>query len=142
MPEYVAQIREIHREILRYATLEPELPTWSVIRKGIAVSEMGKGSSARETSGTEKGASEEKEKAAVHLKRRSETEADEPKAKIVRFFFCYRELLIRSRNASSAVRFAGSKLARVWVECHCCAPPKNTKLLGTDCYSLFAFLRH
>ena len=114
MPEYVAQVREAHSDsgILKYATLDPELPTWSAIRK-----ELSKGSwdlggptqayskpTGKEKSMVyneqsqkwekapgpakppvpEKGEVEEKEKdkeKAVHLKRRSETEADEPKAK-------------------------------------------------------------
>ena len=113
MPEYVAQVREAHRGILRYATLDPELPTWSVIRKELAKKQWDLGGptqayskpTGREKSMVynersqkwekapvptkppvpEKTESEEKEKnkekAAVHLKRRSETEAGEPKAK-------------------------------------------------------------
>ena len=34
MPEYVRQVRENHIAILRYATLEPELPRWAFLRKG------------------------------------------------------------------------------------------------------------
>ena len=35
MPGYVAKVREVHKGILRYATLDPELPTWTEIRKGL-----------------------------------------------------------------------------------------------------------
>ena len=35
MPEYVRQVREIHYAILRYATLDPELPRWAFLRKGL-----------------------------------------------------------------------------------------------------------
>ena len=35
MPEYVRQVRENHCAILRYATLEPELPRWAFLRKGL-----------------------------------------------------------------------------------------------------------
>ena len=35
MPEYVRQVRENHIAILRYATLEPELPRWAFLRKGL-----------------------------------------------------------------------------------------------------------
>ena len=35
MPEYVAKVREVHKSILRCATLDPELPTWSEVRKGL-----------------------------------------------------------------------------------------------------------
>ena len=35
MPEYVRQVRENHCAILRYATLEPELPRWAFLQKGI-----------------------------------------------------------------------------------------------------------
>ena len=112
MPEYVRQVREVHCGILRYATVDPELPRWSFIRKGLSeqhwdlagptqaysrptgreksmvyndqtskwekapepvkLPEPGKGEF------TEKEAKADK---AVQLKRRSETEGDEPKAK-------------------------------------------------------------
>ena len=107
-PEYVAQIREKHQESLRWATLDPQLPTWTEIRKGMrrttrwdlgtplqAYSKpTGKEKSMvfdeqsekwipapvqPKISVSEKGESKEGEKAAVHLKRRSETGADEPK---------------------------------------------------------------
>ena len=35
MPEYVRQVRENHCAILRYATLDPELPRWAFLRKGL-----------------------------------------------------------------------------------------------------------
>ena len=35
MPEYVRQVRENHIAILRYATLEPEIPRWAFLRKGL-----------------------------------------------------------------------------------------------------------
>ena len=111
MPEYVRQVRENHIAILRFATLEPELPRWAFLRKGLfdrkgdlldpltqaysrptgkeksmvfndqtqrwepePVEELtpGKGES------TEKQETSEK---AVKLKRRSETEGEEPQAK-------------------------------------------------------------
>ena len=115
MPECVAQVRETHRGILLYATLDPELPTWSVIRKELAKRQWDLGGptqayskpTGREKSMVyneqsqiwekppvpakppvpEKGEPEEKEKdkekAVMHLKRRSETEADEPKPRRV-----------------------------------------------------------
>ena len=111
MPEYVRQVRENHIAILRFATLEPELPRWAFLRKGLfdrkgdlldrmtqaysrptgkersmvfndqtqkwepePVEEPtpGKGESTEKQEKTEKG---------VKLKRRSETEGDEPQAK-------------------------------------------------------------
>ena len=36
MPEYVNQVRKAHEGILSFATLDPELPKWSVIRKELA----------------------------------------------------------------------------------------------------------
>ena len=36
MPEYVRQVRETHCAILRYATVDPELPRWAFIRKGLS----------------------------------------------------------------------------------------------------------
>ena len=109
MPEYVAQIREKHQESLRWATLDPQLPTWTVIRKGMRRSRWDLGTPLQayskptgkeksmvfdeqsekwipapvqpKISVPEKGESKDGEKAAVHLKRRSETGADEPKAK-------------------------------------------------------------
>ena len=112
MPEYVHQVREAHCGILRYATLEPELPKWSVVRRGLSSQHWDLGGptqayskpTGREKSMVyndqaskwekapvpeklpepEKGKSAEKEKnvdKAAQLKRRSETETDEPKAK-------------------------------------------------------------
>ena len=109
MPEYVAQIREKHQESLRWATLDPELPTWTEMRKGMRRNRWDLGGPLQayskptgkekpmvldeqsqkwipapvqpKTSVPEKGESKDGEKAAVHLKRRSETGADEPKAK-------------------------------------------------------------
>ena len=112
MPEYVRQVREAHCGILRYATLEPELPRWSFVRKGLSSQHWDLGGptqaysrpTGREESMVyndqslrwekvpvperlpepEKGPSVEKEEhadKAVQLKRRSETETEEPKAK-------------------------------------------------------------
>ena len=111
MPEYVRQVRENHIAILRFATLEPALPRWAFLRKGFSdrkgdlldhmaqaysrptgkeksmvfndqtqkwepepVEEPtpGKGESTEKQEKTEKGAK---------LKRRSETEGEEPQAK-------------------------------------------------------------
>ena len=99
------------KTILKYATLDPELLTWSVIRKRLIKKRWDLGGPMQayakptgkeksmvyneqsqrwekapvpeKPSVPEKGEPEEKEieKAAVHLKRRSETETDEPKAK-------------------------------------------------------------
>ena len=106
---HVAQIREKHQESLRWATLDPQLPTWTEIRKGMRRTRWDLGTPLQayskptgkeksmvfdeqsekwipapvqpKTSGPEKGESKDGEKAAVHLKRRSEIGADEPKAK-------------------------------------------------------------
>ena len=113
MPEYVRQVRENHIAILRYATLDPELPRWAFLRKGLSdkkwdllgpltqaysrptgreksmvfndqaqqwekapepveIPAPGKGESTEKQEKTEK---------AVKLKRRSETEGEEPQAK-------------------------------------------------------------
>ena len=111
MPEYVRQVRETHCAILRYATLDPELPRWAFLRKGLADQQWdlaGPTQAYSRPTGREKsliyndqtlkwekapepmnlpdpgkGESTEETKAAkaVQLKRRSETEGDEPKAK-------------------------------------------------------------
>ena len=113
MPEYVRQVRQNHMAILRYATLDPELPRWAFLRKGLSsqkwdlvgpltqaysrptgreksmiyndqtqkwekapepvdVPAPGKGDSTQK---------QEKAEKAVQLKRRSETEGEEPQAK-------------------------------------------------------------
>ena len=111
MPEYVRQVRENHIAILRFATLEPELPRWAFLRKGLfdrkgdlldpltqAYSRpTGKEKSMVFNDQTQhwepepveeptpgKGESTEKQETtekAVKLKRRSETEGEEPQAK-------------------------------------------------------------
>ena len=109
MPEYVRQVREVHCGILRYATVDPELPRWSFIRKGLSSQDWDLGGPTQaysrptgreksmvyndQTSKWEKapepeklpepgkGETTEKEAnvdTAVQLKRRSETETDEP----------------------------------------------------------------
>ena len=113
MPEYVRQVRENHIAILRYATLDPELPRWAFLRKGLSdkkwdlvgpLTQAYSRPTGREKSmvynnqtqqwekapelvdnpapgkgeSTEKQAKTEK---AVQLKRRSETEGEEPQAK-------------------------------------------------------------
>ena len=112
MPEYVRQVREVHCAILRYATVDPELPRWAFIRKGLSEQHWdlaGPTQAYSRPTGREKsmvyndqtqkwekalepvnlpdpgkGETTEKEAKAdkaVQLKRRSETEGDEPKAK-------------------------------------------------------------
>ena len=113
MPEYVRQVRENHSAILRHATLEPELPRWAFLRKGLfdrkgdlvgPLTQAYSRPTGREESmiyndqsqqwekapepvdlpapgkgdSTEK---QEKTEKAVQLKRRSETEGEEPQAK-------------------------------------------------------------
>ena len=113
MPEYVRQVRENHIAILRYATLDPELPRWAFLRKGLSdkkwdlvgpLTQAYSRPTGREKSmiyndqaqrwekapepvdlpapgkgdSTEK---QEKTEKAVQLKRRSETEGEEPQAK-------------------------------------------------------------
>ena len=111
MPEYVRQVRENHIAILRFATLEPELPRWAFLRKGLfdrkgdlldSMTQAYSRPTGREKSMVfndqtqqwepepveeptpGKGESTEKQETtekAVKLKRRSETEGEEPQAK-------------------------------------------------------------
>ena len=112
MPEYVRLLRENHCAILRYATLDPELPRWAFLWKGYVAQKWdlaGETQAYSRPTGREKamicneqtlkwekapepvnlpdpGKGESTEKEAkpdktVQLKRRSETEGDEPKAK-------------------------------------------------------------
>ena len=111
MPEYVRQVRENHIAILRFATLEPELPRWAFLRKGLfdrkgdlldSLTQAYSRPTGKEKSMVfndqtqhwepepveeptpEKGETTEKQEMtekAVKLKRRSETEGEEPQAK-------------------------------------------------------------
>ena len=113
MPEYARQVRENHIAILRFATLEPELPRWAFLRKGLSdkkwdlldpLTQAYSRSTGREKSmvyndqtqqwekapepvevpAPGKGESTEKQgktEMVVQLKRRSETEGEEPQAK-------------------------------------------------------------
>ena len=109
MPEYVAKVREVHKSILKFATLDPELPTWSEIRKGLRRRKWDLGGpmqayakpTGKERSMVyneqsqkwekapvpekaptpEKGEPEETKRSSVQLKRGPEAGVDEPKAK-------------------------------------------------------------
>ena len=103
MPEYVAQVRDTRASIISYATLEPELPTWTETRKRLSANDwdVGKPMQAytrptgkeksmvcneesqkwEEAPVPEKGAPEEEKRTSVHLKRGPGMAVDEPKAK-------------------------------------------------------------
>ena len=113
MPEYVRQVRENHIAILRYATLDPELPRWAFLRKGpsdkkwdllgpltqaysrptgreksmVFNDQTQQWEKAPEPVGTpapgkeESTEKQEKTEKVAKLKRRSETEGEEPQAK-------------------------------------------------------------
>ena len=113
VPEYVRQVRENHIAILRFATLDPELPRWAFLRKGLSdkkwdlldpltqaysrptgrersmvyndqTQQWEKAPEPVEVPAPGKGESTEKQEKTekvVQLKRRSETEGEEPQAK-------------------------------------------------------------
>ena len=113
MPEYVRQVRENYIAILRFATLEPELPRWAFLQKGLSdkkwdlldpltqaysrptgrersmvyndqTQQWEKAPEPVEVPAPGKGESTEKQEKTekvVQLKRRSETEGEEPQAK-------------------------------------------------------------